>query len=82
MYIYTCSGNADAQFSLGQYYFSQGTCRYETALKYLCSAEAGGSSQASYQLGVMFYDGLGTQQDSVSHIIIVVLSPNCAMHIL
>lgn len=57
-------GNAEAQFSLGQYHFSQGN--YERALQYFYSAEAGGSIQACYQLGVMFYDGLGAPQDPVS----------------
>ena len=58
------AGDADAQFSLGQYHYSGGD--YETALRYFSSAEAGGSAQASYQLGVMFYDGLGASQNPVS----------------
>ena len=63
------AGNADAQFSLGQYHYSRGN--YETALTYFSSAEAGGSAQASYQLGVMFYDGLGAPQNPVSSLAIV-----------
>ena len=57
------TGSADAQFSLGQYYYSRGD--YEMAVQHFQHAEASGSSQASYQLAVMFYDGLGTQQDPV-----------------
>lgn len=63
-HTHTLKGNADAQFSLGQYHFSQGN--HETALQYFYSAETGGSMQACYQLGVMYYDGLGTPQDPVS----------------
>ncbi|CAI8049181.1 LRP2-binding protein, partial [Geodia barretti] len=55
------TGNADAQFSLGQYHYSQGN--HETALRYFSSAEGGGSAQASYQLGVMFYDGVDAPQN-------------------
>ena len=57
------TGSADAQFSLGQYHYSQGD--YKTAVQHFQHAEASGSSQASYQLAVMFYDGLGTQRDPV-----------------
>ena len=35
-------------------------------MQYFSSAEAGGSVEACYQLGVMFYDGLGTPHDPVS----------------
>ena len=56
-------GSPDAQFSLGQYHFSQGS--YETALHYFKAAEHAGSNQARYQLAVMLYDGLGTEQDPV-----------------
>ena len=56
-------GSADAQFSLGQYHFAQGS--YEAALQCFQAAEAKGNNQARYQLAVMLYDGLGTHQDPV-----------------
>ena len=65
---YSPTGIADAQFSIGQYHFSQGS--YEKALQYFRSAEAGGSAQACYQLGVMYYDGLGVPQGPVCELTI------------
>ena len=35
-------------------------------MQYFSSAEAGGNVQACYQLGVMFYDGLGAHPDPVN----------------
>lgn len=62
------------QFTVGQYHFSQQD--YATALKYfekaagVRKAKATGdghfSSQAKYQLGVMYFDGLGVKEDPVS----------------
>lgn len=58
-------------FALGQFYFSHQD--YARALKYF--EKAAGvrvegrrkfSSQAKYQLGVMYYDGLGVKEDLVS----------------
>lgn len=66
------SGSAEAQFSLGQYHFSQQN--YAEALRYFEMAEKGGSTQARYQLGVMYYDGLGVKENPVS-----LVSSNC-MH--
>ena len=60
----TPSGITEAQFSLGQYHFSQRS--YAEAMKYFEMAKQGGSVQAQYQLGVMQYDGLGVQEDPVS----------------
>ena len=57
---------------MGQYHFS---CQdYNKALKYFekaagvseKGASVGGSSQAKYQLGVMYYDGLGVEENPVS----------------
>lgn len=60
----TQPGITEAQFSLGQYHFSQQS--YADAMKYFEMAQQGGSTQAQYQLGVMYYDGLGVQEDPVS----------------
>lgn len=56
-------GIPEAQFALGQYHFSNG--RYQEALGWFEKAATGegGSSQAKYQLGVMYYDGLGVPED-------------------
>ena len=65
-FIVTNAGDADAHFSLGQYHFSRG--EHQAALEHFSRAEAEGSAQASYQLGVMLYDGLGTPADPVSSV--------------
>ena len=66
---YLPSGVPDAQFALGQYNFNGG--RYQEALSWFEKASAGASScaQAKYQLGVMYYDGLGVQENPVSIIV-------------
>ncbi len=66
------------QFALGQHHFSHQD--YAQALKYFekaagltpgeaanstAAATAGSSAQAKYQLGVMYYDGLGVKEDPV-----------------
>ena len=62
-YIHVHAGTADAQFSLGQYHYRHGN--YVDALKLFGMAEAGGNTQAKYQLGVMHYDGVGVGEDMV-----------------
>ena len=62
------AGGGEAQFTLGQYFFSIGA--YQDALSYFERASKvdspnNGWSQAKYQLGVMYYDGLGVQEDMV-----------------
>lgn len=58
------------QFAVGQYHFSRQD--YINALKYFEKAigvrPAGNqsSSQAKYQLGVMYFDGLGVKESPVS----------------
>ena len=68
IYNFVCmraSGISDAQFALGQFHFSDG--RYQEALGYFERAAASSScTQAKYQLGVMYYDGLGVLMDPVS----------------
>ena len=56
-------GVSDAQFSLGQYHYHHGN--YVDALRLFEMAEAGGNTQAKYQLGVMYYDGVGVGEDMV-----------------
>ena len=69
------SGSAEAQFSLGQYHLSQQN--YAEALRYFEMAEKGGSTQARYQLGVMYYDGLGVKENPVSLVSSYCMYPNC-----
>lgn len=66
MVYYDFAGIPEAQFALGQYHYSNG--RYQEALGWFEKAATGegGSSQAKYQLGVMYYDGLGVPEDQVS----------------
>ena len=56
-------GNAYAHFSLGQYYFEKKD--YPNALNYFNMADKKGNLQATYQLAVMHYDGLGVAEDQV-----------------
>ncbi len=60
------TGASEAQFTLGQYYFTRGL--YTEALGYFERAIDTEDSwgQAKYQLGVMYYDGLGVQLDMVT----------------
>ncbi|XP_069795776.1 LRP2-binding protein isoform X2 [Narcine bancroftii] len=53
-------GDWQAQFLLGQLYFEEGC--YETALEEFNKIKDT-NFQALYQLGVMYYDGLGTKED-------------------
>lgn len=56
------SGNQDAIFQLGQFYFEQN--HYDKALHYFEMLLNRGDWQALFQMGVMLYDGLGIQQDT------------------
>ena len=64
------NSSPEVLFAVGQYYFTQQD--YAKALEYFEKAaktENKGNvftSQAKYQLGVMYYDGLGVKEDSVS----------------
>jgi len=55
------SGNRNALFPLGQFYYQQG--RYDKAMHYFELACNDGDWQAAFQLGVMFYDGLNCEPD-------------------
>lgn len=77
-----CAGGGEAQFTLGQHYFSRGM--YKEALEYFMrSAEGdppnGGWGQAKYQLGVMYYDGLGVRADLVSQSVTLSLLCPCTV---
>lgn len=56
------AGNQHALFQLGQYYFEQK--RYDKALHYFEMLSNRGDWQATFQLGVMYYDGLGVEQNT------------------
>ena len=64
----TLIGIAGSQFALGQYHFVRG--EYAEAANWFEKAAAAvgvdSCAQAKYQLGVMYYDGLGVEQNSVS----------------
>ncbi|KAM8940433.1 LRP2-binding protein isoform 2-T2 [Pelodytes ibericus] len=55
-------GDAEAHFLLGQLYFEEGW--YEDALLHFEKVKET-DYQALYQMGVMYYDGLGVPQDTV-----------------
>ena len=57
-------GVVEAQFALGQYFFEKG--QYRDASQQFELAAHRGNMQARYQLGGMFYDGKGVEEDSVS----------------
>lgn len=76
--IFLVFGGDPRVFAVGQHYFSEQ--EYANAFKYFekaagVKAAEGGigdtygnfSSQAKYQLGVMYYDGLGVEEDPVSY---------------
>ena len=56
----------EAQFSLGQYHYSHGY--HKEAMRYFEVAEKAGNMQAKYQLAVMYYDGIGVQEEPVSEL--------------
>ena len=78
IYIYCFAANADpeVQFAVGQYYFLHQ--KYARALDYFertASASRGNKTsstgyqmQATYQLGVLYFDGLGVDYDAVGSI--------------
>ena len=55
------AGDGNAKFELGQLYFLDR--KYGEAISYLKQAAEQGSYQARYQLGVVYYDGLGVNCD-------------------
>ena len=56
-------GDAQAHFSLGQYHYEKK--EYTKALAYFNMADNKGNIQATYQLAVMYYDGLGVVENQV-----------------
>lgn len=56
-------GDAQARFSLGQYHYERK--EYTIALSYFNMADNKGNIQATYQLAVMYYDGLGVAENQV-----------------
>ena len=56
-------GDSQAHFSLGQYYYEKK--EYTKALSYFNMADNKGNIQATYQLAVMYYDGLGVAENQV-----------------
>ena len=56
-------GDSQAHFSLGQYHYEKKD--YTKALSYFNMADNKGNIQATYQLAVMYYDGLGVAENQV-----------------
>lgn len=56
-------GDAQAHFSLGQYHYERK--EYTKALEYFNMADDKENIQATYQLAVMHYDGLGVAENQV-----------------
>ena len=56
-------GDSQAHFSLGQYHYEKKD--YTKALSYFNMADNKGNIQATYQLAVMYYDGLGVTENHV-----------------
>ena len=57
-------GDFQAHFSLGQHHYEKK--EYTKALSYFNMADNKGNIQATYQLAVMYYDGLGVPENHVS----------------
>ena len=56
-------GDSQAHFSLGQYHYEKK--EYTKALSYFNMSDNKGNIQATYQLAVMYYDGLGVAENQV-----------------
>ena len=65
-------GDSQAHFSLGQYHYEKK--EYTKALSYFNMADNKGDIQATYQLAVMYYDGIGVEENQVCHCVFVYLS--------
>ena len=63
-------GNPAAQFTLAQHYLNNSEAA--KALVLFEQSAASGYNQAVYQLAVMYYDGIGTDSDSVSPLVVTV----------
>ena len=72
-------GDAHAHFSLGHYHYEKK--EYTKALAYFNMADNKGNIQATYQLAVMYYDGLGVAENQVSahQQQVSSLSPQCSV---
>ncbi|XP_038046558.1 LRP2-binding protein-like isoform X2 [Patiria miniata] len=55
-------GDTNALFQLGQFYFEQGAYE-EAAVYFKRSVDTCKDYQAMFQLGIMYYDGLGVKED-------------------
>ena len=56
-------GDSQADFSLGQYHFEKK--EYTKAFSFFNMADNKGNIQATYQLAVMYYDGIGVEENQV-----------------
>ncbi|MCG8293661.1 MULTISPECIES: tetratricopeptide repeat protein [Pseudomonas] len=65
------SGDAEAQYELGEFYYS-GTPRHlDFALKWFEKASLQGQAQAQYRLGSMFFHGEGVKANNVQAYILL-----------
>jgi hypothetical protein len=65
------SGDAEAQYELGEFYYS-GTPRHlDKALKWFEKASLQGQGQAQYRLGSMFFHGEGVKANNVQAYILL-----------
>ncbi|QXH52175.1 sel1 repeat family protein [Pseudomonas fakonensis] len=65
------TGDAQAQYELGEFYYSASPRNLEKALKWFEQASLQGNAQAQYRLGSMFYRGEGVKANNVQAYILL-----------
>ncbi|QXH35244.1 tetratricopeptide repeat protein [Pseudomonas muyukensis] len=65
------SGDAEAQYELGEFYYSATPRQLDNALKWFEKASLQGQAQAQYRLGSMFFHGEGVKANNVQAYILL-----------
>lgn len=65
------SGDATAQYELGEFYYSQSPRQLDKALGWFQKASLQGQAQAQYRLGGMFFHGEGVKASNVQAYILL-----------
>ncbi|MEW9680145.1 tetratricopeptide repeat protein [Pseudomonas sp. TE50-2] len=65
------TGDAEAQYELGEFYYSGTPRQLDNALKWFEKASLQGQAQAQYRLGSMFFHGEGVKANNVQAYILL-----------
>lgn len=65
------AGDAQAQFELGEYYYTQTPKNLDKALDWFQKASLQGQADAQYRLGAMFFHGEGVKANNVQAYILL-----------